>query len=145
MKLEINYNFSFRNIFLKILYWVNINMHWNSPMCLIWRIQDSFGNVLRRYSMTSRLEDMQQVREILVNYDGLSNKKPDDCFFQELYDYQQYESPFKILLHLFLKTLNWNLKCLFDAVWYLCFTPVLYPLFCVIGQVVIWEFITILF
>jgi hypothetical protein len=48
--------------------------------------------------MTSRLEDMQQVRENLVNYDGLSKKKLDDCFFQELYDYQKYESPFKILI-----------------------------------------------
>jgi hypothetical protein len=48
--------------------------------------------------MTSRLENMQNVREMMVNYDGLSNKKLDEFFFQELYDYDQYESPFKILI-----------------------------------------------
>jgi hypothetical protein len=33
------------------------------------------------------------------------------------------------------KTLNWNFKCMFDAVWYQFFTSVLHPLFCVKGQV----------
>ena len=29
--------------------------------------------------MTSRIEDLQNVREMMVNYDELSNKKLDDC------------------------------------------------------------------
>ncbi len=57
--------------------------------------------------------------------------------FQDLYYYQQYEFPFKILLESFkftLKILNWNSNCPFDAVWYPCLTPVLYPLVCAIGR-----------
>jgi hypothetical protein len=55
--------------------------------------------------MTSRLEDMQNVREMMVmmkmvmmvNYDGLSNNSLMN-FFQELYYYLQYESLFKTLI-----------------------------------------------
>jgi hypothetical protein len=45
----------------------------------------------------SRLEDMQNVREFMVNYYGLS-KKFLDGFFSTSYYYQQHQSPFKILL-----------------------------------------------
>ena len=46
---------------------------------LIAKITNLF--ILNLYSITRRLEDMQNVREMMVNYDELSNKLLDEFVF----------------------------------------------------------------